>query len=150
MIRILVSCVLLALTCPASAQFKGKEPSPIPQSPSLECAIVQATDSDRRDPIYKINVTITIDDTGAFEEMWVQHTATSGATYSRSDQYSGADIWQTPGRTEWYWRGHRGPNTMVGELWHTADDKWFYPEKLTTNGRFNYQMLSSCHLLLGG
>jgi len=143
----LVLITLLIFTAPATAQFKRKEPAPLPQSPSLECAIVRVTDNDRRDPIYKITVSITLDDSGTFQEMWVQHTATSGATYVRSEQYKEANIWQTPGRAEWYWRGRRGANTMLGELWHTTDDKWFYAETLTVNGRLDYQMLSLCHLL---
>ena len=145
--KLLICVALLSFTAPTSAQFKRKEPVALPQSPSVECAIVKATDSDRSDPIYKIAISITADENGAFQEMWVEHTAVSGAKYVRSEQYTNADLWKTPGRAEWYWRGHRGPNTMVGELWHTEDDKWFYSEKLSKNGRHDYEMLSLCHLM---
>ena len=147
--KLLILIMLIIFTAAASAQFRRKEPAALPQSPSVECAIIRATDHDRRDPIYKITVSITLDDSGTLQEMLVQHTAASGATYVRSEQYSQANIWQTPGRNEWYWRGRRGQNTMLGELWHTVDDRWFYSETLTANGRLDYQMLSLCHLIQG-
>jgi hypothetical protein len=147
--KFLIFIMVLSFTAPASAQFRRSEPTPVPQSPSLECAIIRATEHDRRDPIYKITVSITLDDSGTLQEMLVQHSAASGTTYVRSEQYTQANIWQTPGREEWYWRGRRGQNTMLGELWHTADGRWFYSETLTVNGRLDYQMLSLCHLITG-
>ena len=68
--KFLVLITLLIFTAPAGAQFKRKEPAPVPQSPSLECAIIRATDHDRRDPIYKITVSITLDESGTFRRCW--------------------------------------------------------------------------------
>ena len=58
---LLVASTLLDLT-PARPLFMpnsgASKPIELPQANSFECAIVRATDTDHRDPIYKITVTL--------------------------------------------------------------------------------------------
>jgi hypothetical protein len=142
---ILLGTALAALlVAPAAAQFKKPAPFHVNDFTALECAIVHATDRDRKDPVYKIDVHLTLD-RGDLRELWVVHTSTSGATHVRSDQYTDSTIWQKPHYLEWYWHGRHGHNTMTGEVWHN-DQGWWYSEKLFTGDRFlEYQMVSHCH-----
>jgi hypothetical protein len=57
---LLVASTLLDLTPSTAlhAQFRASKPIELPQANSFECAIVRATDTDHRDPIYKITVTL--------------------------------------------------------------------------------------------
>jgi hypothetical protein len=135
----------LLVCSPALAQFKKVEPEPVQDVTPLECGIVKTTDNDRNDPVYKINVTLTLDK-GELKELWVAHTSISGGVYVRSEQYQQAAIWQTNGRNEWYWRGTRGPNVMVGELWKDDAQQWWYSEKLLHNGILDFQMVARCHV----
>ena len=56
----LVASTLLDLTPSTAlhAQFRASKPIELPQANSFECAIVRATDTDHRDPVYKITVTL--------------------------------------------------------------------------------------------
>jgi hypothetical protein len=140
------NAVSLVASCPVAAQFKKNEAAPLQDVTVLECGIVKSTDNDRNDLIYKINISLTLEK-GELKEIWVSHTAVSGATYVRSDQYQEASIWQTPNREEWYWRGTRGPKSMIGEVWRNPAQEWWYSEKLFRNGGvLEYQMLARCHL----
>jgi hypothetical protein len=142
----LLTALLLLVGSPALAQFKKVEPEPVRDVTPLECGIIKATDSDRSDPVYKINVTVTLDK-GELKELWVAHTSVSGGVYVRSDQYQQASIWQTNGRTEWYWKGTRGANTMIGEVWINDAKQWWYSEKLIRNGSYlEYEMVARCHI----
>jgi hypothetical protein len=124
---------VITSTVPAVAQFKKVEPQQLQDVTSLECGIIKATDSERSDPIYKINVTLTLEQ-GELKEIWVAHTSVSGEVYVRSEQYQQSAIWQTPGRKEWYWRATRVPRTMLGEVWRNPTNQWWYSEKLFKNG----------------
>jgi hypothetical protein len=141
----LLAVALLACS-PALAHFKKVEPEPLQDVTQLECGIVKTTDNDRNDPVYKINVKLTLTK-GELKELWVAHTSISGDVYVRSDQYQQAAIWQTNGREEWYWRGTRGPNLMVGEVWRNDAKQWWYSEKLFRNGgNLDFQMVARCHV----
>jgi hypothetical protein len=138
------AAVIAVIASPALAQFKKAEPPRLDDFTALECAIVNATDRDWKDPVYKIDVSLTFNQ-GQISEMWVQHTSMSGSTYVRSDQYAQASIWQKQNVMEWYWKGVRGNNTMVGEVWHN-DQGWWYSERLFKQDRLTeYQMVSHCH-----
>jgi hypothetical protein len=132
---LLAAAALIMLGGTAYAQFKAEPPKS--ETPSmLECAIIKSTDNDCRDPIYKITVTINSDpQTGHFQSMDVVHTATSGATHDRSQQYVGGRTWQAQGR----------PTRMVGKAWETQDFQWWYSEKQTKYEVSSYAMLAKCH-----
>jgi hypothetical protein len=57
---LLVASTLLDLTPSTAlhAQFRASKPIELQQANSSECAIVRATDTDHRDPTYKITVTL--------------------------------------------------------------------------------------------
>jgi hypothetical protein len=122
--RAIALAVSLVASCPAAAQFKKTEAAPLQDVTVLECGIVKSTDNDRN----KINVTLTLEK-NELKEIWVAHTAVSGATYVRSDQYQQGSIWQTPNREEWYWRGTRGPKSMIGEVWRDPEQEWWYSKR---------------------
>jgi hypothetical protein len=128
--------------------FHPRRPEPVEKYTSLECVPVQATDTDRRDPIYKISVNISFDDNWQPEEMSVSHYATSGTSYSRADQYTRSDLTQTPGKTDYYWTGTWIKNsavTMKGNLVRSTTNKWTYSERQFKYGRQEYIMSSICH-----
>jgi hypothetical protein len=93
--------------------FRPAAPEALEKYTSLECVPIQATDRDRRDPIYKITVNILFDDNGNPEEMSVSHYATSGVSYNRAEQYVRSDLTQTPGKTDYYWTGTWTKNSAV-------------------------------------
>jgi hypothetical protein len=135
-------------TIQTQPSFRPAKPEPVEKYTSLECVPVQATDSDRRDPIYKIAVNIALDDNGKPEEMRVFHHATSGASYNRSDQYTRSDLTQTPGKTDYYWTGTWIKNsavTMRGNLMRSTTSKWSYSEQQFKYGRPEFAMFSVCH-----
>jgi hypothetical protein len=128
----LLACTMLVT--PALANFT-RTPPPLPFTDGyFECAIVGHTSERDSDPVYKINVNVNSDSAGKFNSMGIVHTVRSGRTYDRSEQYRQDDIWQTQGRMEWYWKGHRGNVTMVGELYRNERDGWMYSERLFQNG----------------
>jgi hypothetical protein len=131
---LLVATMLAAISASAHAQFNNVQPKQLDDWTALECGILKSTDDDDDDLVYKINVTLKLEH-GQLKEMWVKHTTASGAHYTRSDQYQQASIWQTPDKEEWYWRGKRGQNTMVGEVWRDRENKWWYSEKLLRKTR---------------
>jgi hypothetical protein len=60
---------------------------------------------------------------GSFESFDVIQTVRRGAVYDRSQQYSGAPIWKTNTRMEWFWKGYRGARgLMVGEVYRNSRD----------------------------
>ena len=142
-----IAAVMIATaTAGANAQFKAPQAQPLDAFTSLECAIIEATDYDRNDPVYKIEVNLNFDDSSNLKELFVMHTATSGKTYVRSDQYRNGRIWQRPGKTDWFWSGDRDRGHMTGEVWRTPDLKWFYTEeRINGNGRVEYHMAAACH-----
>jgi hypothetical protein len=128
--------------------FRPAKPEPVEKYTSLECVPVQATDTDRRDPIYKITVNMSFDDNGKPEEMNVSHYATSGVSYNRADQYTRSDLTQTPGKTDYYWTGTWIKNsavTMKGNLMRSTANKWTYSEQQFKYGRPEFAMFSVCH-----
>ena len=142
----LVLTYLLASTTLAYAEFRASPPPAAFDGGNFECSIVRERPPARdRDPVYKININVTINDSGKLASIGVVHTARSGKTYDRSQQYSGGTIWKTPDRMEWYWQGFRGPIKMVGEIYNSDRDGWMYQETIFNNGRIEYQMLADCH-----
>ena len=151
MTTIAAAMVLLVLaTKPALAEFKANEPPPaIEKWTPLECAILSRTATDR-DPVYKIEVNLGLNDDGKIDTLYVVHSTVQGTTYDRSKQYKDANLWQAPNNPwEWYWKGERNGSVMVGKLYRTQNAKWFYTEKILRNGRQVYAMESSCHLVQG-
>src|ERR1700730_3440830 len=132
-VKLLVSLLIFLLALSdANAEFRATAPPEVGQGPyALECAILKCTDDQRkdRDPIYKISVLVSFDKNHKLDTLSVIHTSVAGNTYDRSNQYGQASIWQTPGRMEYYWKGARNNTEMVGEVWHSAEGKWFYSER---------------------
>jgi hypothetical protein len=98
------AAVLVAL--PAFA-FNAAPPKPAfdpAAGASLECAIVKLMPASAggRDPVYKVNVNLTYDQSRTFQSLDVYHTLVSGRSVDRSQQY-------TYGR-----RGHLCRNPMIG------------------------------------
>jgi hypothetical protein len=142
------------VTTPRSSQssFRPAKPEPLEQYTALECVPVKATDSDRRDPIYKISVNISFDDDWRPDDMTVIHYATSGASYNRADQYTRSNLRRTLGKTDYYWGGSWIKNsavTMTGNLVRSATNKWTYSEQQFKYGRLDYSMFSVCHVVEG-
>ena len=135
------------LTSAAHAQFKIQEPQPLADWTGLECAIVEITEVDHKDPVYKIEVSVTLDDSDHhLKQLYVAHTHVGGKMSVRSEQYEEARIWQTPGKTDWFWTGKRGHGTMLGEVWRTPDMRWFYVEQfMNGSGRVEFGMKAECH-----
>jgi hypothetical protein len=130
--------------------FRPAAPEPLEKYTSLECVPVQASDKDRRDPIYKITVNISFGDDGNPEEMSVSHYATSGVSYNRAEQYVRSDLTHTPDKTDYYWTGTWTKNsavTMRGNLRRSTTNKWTYSEQQFKYGRLEFAMLSVCHLV---
>jgi hypothetical protein len=112
----------LAVSGAANAQFKARQEFIMYDNTDLECVPIGASEIDRRVPVYKIDVSITLDERDYhLKELYVAHHTIHGNTYVRSDQYDNSHIWKTPDRQEWYWNGQRGWGTMKGEVWHSAD-----------------------------
>jgi hypothetical protein len=135
------------------AAFHAAPPPPqLTGFTALECSIVreQPKSRDDKNPVYKINVGLTKDDSGKFDSFDVIHTLRSGKLVDRSEQYSGANIWQTKGRPEWFWKGYRGENQMVGMVYHNDRDGWMYRETISAGGRVAYEMLADCHQVEDG
>jgi len=144
-----VGC-LLSFTASLFA-FSAAKPVPLEKYTSLECAVVKEKPPSRhdRDPVYKIVVSLTLDDSGNVENLVVVHHTRSGETYNRDDQYVNSNLRQTPGKTDYYWTGTRAEHrslTMRGNLWRSRDNKWHYSEELFKSGRLQYSMLSACHI----
>ncbi|HEY2529277.1 MAG TPA: hypothetical protein VGJ20_15240 [Xanthobacteraceae bacterium] len=86
-----------------------------------------------RDPVYKINIDLTIDDLGNLDSIGVVHTVRSGKTYDRSQQYSTSTIWRS--------------EVPIG--CHNSRDGWMYRETIYKDGSVEYQMHADCHLVTG-
>ena len=129
------------------AAFHAAPPPQLAGSTALECSIVrQQPKPSNGNPVYKINVNLTADDSGKLESFDVVHTLRSGKQVDRSEQYYDASIWQTEGRREWSWKGRRGEHqTMVGVVYHNERDGWMYRETVSERGRVAYEMLADCH-----
>jgi hypothetical protein len=139
--------VLTIAATAANAQFKVAQPQPLDSFTNLECAIVDASDRDWNDPVYKIEVNLQLDDSVRIKELYVAHTHVSGKFSVRSEQYTNGRLWQTPGKTDWFWSGNRGHGSMKGEVWRSPDMKWFYTEeRFDSRGRVEYRMASACHV----
>jgi hypothetical protein len=132
----------------AQSSFRPAQPQPLENDTNLECVPVQSSDTDRRDPVYKISVNLSVDDDWKPTDLTVIHYSISGASYNRADQYTRSDLTQTPGRTDYYWRGtwiKDAAFTMVGNLVRTATNNWTYSERQFKYGRLRYYLLSACH-----
>jgi hypothetical protein len=131
-----------------SAQAFQAAPPPKPfsadDSKFLECAIVRQTPDRDRDPPYKINIGLQIEN-GVFQSLDVTYTLVSGRTADRSQQYQNGRTWTAMPRTyDWYWVGSRGQTSTQGHLYHNDRDGWMYAEQITGPGT-SYQMLADCH-----
>ena len=110
----------------------------------LECAIVRHTADRDRDPPYKINIGLRINN-GNFQGLDVTYTLISGRVVDRSAQYQNGSTWTSMPRTfDWFWAGTRGNIRNQGHLYHNERDGWMYTETITDPGGV-YQMLADCH-----
>ena len=135
-----------------SAQAFQAAPPPKPfsanESKSLECAIVQHTPERDRDPAYKINIFLEIEN-GVFKSLDVNYTLVSGRYIQRSQQYQNGKTWTAmPRALDWYWAGSLGQAFTQGHLYHNDRDGWMYAEQITGPGS-RYQMLADCHEVEG-
>jgi hypothetical protein len=129
--------------------FRRIKSEPLEKYTALECVPIQATKhTDRRDPIYKIAVTISLGDNLEPEDMSVLHYATSGASYNRAGQYTRSNLIHTAGKTDYYWTGtwvKDSAVTMRGHLMRSTENKWTYSEQTFRDGQQDYSMSSVCH-----
>jgi hypothetical protein len=143
--------IFIATASQSHAQFKVQEPKPIENWTSLECATVQATEYEPKDPVYKIEVNLTLDGPDSnIKELYVAHTHISGKIAVRSEQYQNGRLWKMPGKDAWFWSGNRTNGSMIGEVWRGIDTHWYYTEEFSNDrGRVEYRMMSQCHVVQG-
>src|ERR1700674_5081621 len=96
---------------------RPRRPLDFQRANSFECAIVRATDTDYRDPVCKITVTLDFTESSKLDSLTVIHPATSGATYSRSDQYKKAARWQTQGKKRMLLEGYLEQGLCCHNSW---------------------------------
>jgi hypothetical protein len=143
--------LFLALASSAQAQssFTPATPSLPPDFVSLDCIPVRSSERGDRDPVYKIAVSLSLDDHSSPTNLTVVHHTISGAMYNRADQYTRSDLRQVPQTTVYYWTGARirDPSLMMkGVLALSLDNKWTYGEELFKYGRREFWMISLCHI----
>ena len=139
-----------SLALPAFA-FNAAPPKP-PFDPTdgayLECAIVKLMPPSAagRDPVYKVNINLTYDQSRTFQSLEVYHTLVSGRSVDRSQQYTDGTTWTSQPKTyDWFWQGKRGTSRMLGHLYHNKRDGWMYVEDLFDSGRHSMQSVADCH-----
>ncbi len=133
----------------AQSSFKPAAPALPPDFVSLDCIPVRSSERVDRDPVYKITVSLSLDDHWSPTNLTVIHHTISGATYNRADQYTRSDLRQVPRTTAYYWTGFliRDPSLMMkGVLALSVDNKWTYGEELFKYGRRDFWMISLCHV----
>jgi hypothetical protein len=146
--------VVIAFACllalPASAAPMMRAPAPMPRMAAdfqaWECGLIQVSPPDRdRDPGFKINLVITPDSFSA------THTAISGATYVRDEQYKNTRSWNEAGALHWSGRSARNPQrVMVGTFGQNrATGRMQYVEKIYNAGMLETVITSNCHHLDG-
>jgi hypothetical protein len=105
------------------------------------------------DPIYKINIVLSFNDDNKLSEMTVTHTAVSGKSYQRSDQYTNSSLIKTPDKLEIYWRGYWRKDSsvlMLGHFWYEdSDRRWYYQELQSKNGYPQNSMTAICNSIEG-
>lgn len=141
---VMAALASVAIVAPAEAQFTRPAPPILNDKTILECSPTNR-DANDRDPVYKINVLLLLKN-GDVDAIDAIHTTVSGKMYVRSEQYKRGTVWKTKGLMEWFWRGDKGSNTMVGEVWRN-DNGWWYSEKHYEYNQQNYQMNAACHEL---
>jgi hypothetical protein len=146
--RVLLTTAAAICLIATSAHAFQAAPPPVPfsvqESKHLECAIVRHTPDYDRDPAYKVNIDLGIDN-GIFRSLDVTYTLVSGRIADRTEQYQNGRTWTSMPRTyDWYWAGTRGQVLMQGHLYHNDRDGWMYAEGLA-GPRSTYQMLADCH-----
>jgi hypothetical protein len=153
--RKIIAALLMtaAATSDAAAQFKAVPDSSFGNG-YFECGIIQSKPADRDpDPIYKINVSLSFTDENKLSEMTVTHTAVSGKSYQRSDQYANSSLVKTPDKLEIYWRGYwrKNPSVlMVGHFWYEMSSRrWNYQEIQSKNGHLQMTMTAICNSMEG-
>ena len=135
------------------SSFHLQPTQPLDSHTVLEC-IPNQLDRDP-DPVYKIVITAIFDlgNDEAATDMTITHVTVSGARYSRSDQYTQSSLTKTPGKREWFWTGRWKKDASVvmkGELFRTAEGKWFYFEDKLGGGTRGGVTRSACHVECGG
>jgi hypothetical protein len=149
----LVTAATLAALTTANAEFKNTPPQQVNDLTYLECVPVRSTESvyHDRDPVYKTQVSLTLENHSSPTAIYVGHTTMSGSDYDRSDQYNHAAIWQTPHKNQWFWKGYRGDLTMVGEIKRDITNEWWYGEQIFgPNGGLRFAMAEKCHQVNDG
>jgi hypothetical protein len=153
--KFLFAVSLMLLPSVAQAQFK----STLPQAPTefpteLVCGIISLWPPEKDDdPVHVVEVIPGFDYSnntrGALQTLLVKHTTIFGRVFTRSDQYSGDYLRQTPGQLEIIWRGtlkKNGGVKMVGRIWNErSNGRWYYSENIEDNGQPRMKMLAGCH-----
>jgi hypothetical protein len=130
----------------AQSSFQPARPAPLDTAMAFECVPVRASGQDR-DRIYKIMITLFLEENYTPKNLTVVHVATSGTMYSRADQYIRSDLRQMPGTAVYYWTGSfiKNPSiTMKGTL-AMESNGWTYSEDQFTNGKKSYWNYNVCH-----
>jgi hypothetical protein len=142
----LIGCAVLATAVSAHADFRAPAPQTF-DGGAFECSVVKQEPQDKHDrnPVYKTNINVVLNDNGKPTSIGVIHSLRDGTTRDRSEQYSDGKIWQAPGRMEWYWSGRRGELQMTGVIYHNDRDGWMYQETQTKHNRLEYRVLEDCH-----
>ena len=143
----MATCAVMALSSTAHAFTAAPKFDPT-EGKVLECAIVKLMPASTagRDPVYKVNVSLTYNDSSEFKGLDVFHTLVSGKSVNRTTQYANGTTWTSMPKThDWYWQGDRGTSRMVGHLYHNSRDGWMYTEDLFEHGRQTMHAVADCH-----
>lgn len=126
---------------------------------SLDCVPYKYIGKVKRDddPVYKITITVRINDLEKTSKIWVIHHTRSGEQYNRFSQYHDQQ-WSTLNASHnngngdaWMWQAILNTNSkirMIGKVkvGHNATP-WQYEERQYRAGRVEplSEMLSTCH-----
>jgi hypothetical protein len=146
---LLAGATLLVLTSSGYA-FTKPAPMTLDTITNLECVTTyEEPRTYERNPIYKIQVTLTLTENGDdVESLDAVHVAANGDQYDRNDQYTDSNVWKKKGVLEWYWTGTRNRDSRIkmgGRLYYNNVEGWVYQEDQTKNGQQKYFMTSKCH-----
>ncbi len=143
--KTLIALALLASTA-AHAEFTRTAPLPaIPAATEFSCYTAPAPGD--RNPIAVTYIGLVFDAQHVLSGMTVVHTMRSGASYDRSEQYSGRVSQNAAG---YWWSGLRnGVTYMEGRLYYETNKRlvphgWIYTEALTDGNAATRRFVFDC------